>query len=42
MHVFAWIVSGGVARCCQRRPALPCGLPAAGYLAPRGSLNHRL
>ncbi len=22
---------------CQRPPALPCGLPAAGYLAPLGS-----
>ena len=26
---------GGVI--CQRPPALPCGLPAAGYLAPLGS-----
>ena len=26
-----------VADICQRPPALPCGLPAAGYLAPLGS-----
>src|SRR5882724_3661105 len=27
---------------CQRSPALPCGLPAEGYLAPLGSLYPRL